>query len=130
MVHLVREKRPNGPFKPTLILHGGAGAISRANLLPERYQQCHKSLLRYLTVTKSLLDNSTSALDAACHAVSLMEDDPLFNCGRGSVFTKTGTIEMEASVMVASVSTDGPPVVGSIKRGAAVSLIRNTRHPI
>jgi L-asparaginase len=123
------EKKPLGPIKPNLILHGGAGAITRANLPPSLYNQYHASLLNYLTTTKALLDSGFSALDAACHAVSLMEDDPLFNCGRGSVFTIDGGIEMEASVMVASLNPDGPPE-GEIKRGAAVSLLRNTRHPI
>lgn len=124
------EKRSTpGPFQPTLILHGGAGSISRGNLPPELYARYHASLLKYLTLARGLLDSGASALDAACHAVSLFEDDPLFNCGRGAVFTEQGTIEMEASVMVCSANTAGPPA-GKIKRGAAVSLIRNTRHPI
>ncbi|EXJ64671.1 hypothetical protein A1O7_01009 [Cladophialophora yegresii CBS 114405] len=118
-----------GPFKPTLILHGGAGALSRANLPPELWTRYRASLSRNLTVTRELLDSGASALDAACHAVTLLEDDVLFNCGRGSVFTERGTIEMEASVMVCSVDPAGPPT-GGIKRAAAVSLIRNTRHPI
>ncbi|OCT44136.1 asparaginase [Cladophialophora carrionii] len=118
-----------GPFKPTLILHGGAGALSRANLPPELWTRYRASLSRYLTVTRTLLDSGASALDAACHAVTLFEDDVLFNCGRGSVFTERGTIEMEASVMVCSVDPAGAST-GRIKRAAAVSLIRNTRHPI
>ncbi|KAJ9608785.1 hypothetical protein H2200_006556 [Cladophialophora chaetospira] len=125
-----REKASHlGPFKPTLILHGGAGALSRANLPSELWTRYHASLSRYLAVTRELLNSGSTALDAACHAVALLEDDVLYNCGRGSVFTERGTIEMEASVMVCSVDPGGPPA-GSIKRGAAVSLIRNTRHPI
>lgn len=120
---------PLGPYQPTLILHGGAGAISRASLPLELWSRYHASLLKYLTVTRGLLDSGASALDAACHAVTLLEDDPLFNCGRGAVFTEQGTIEMEASVMVCSLDPVGPPA-GGIKRGAAVSLVRNTRHPI
>ncbi|KAL3464948.1 nucleophile aminohydrolase [Aspergillus heterothallicus] len=89
-------------FKPTLIIHGGAGAIHRSTLTPGVYARYHASLLSYLRSTKHLLDNGATALDAAVHAVSLMEDDELFNCGRGSVFTSAGTIEMEASVMVTS----------------------------
>jgi L-asparaginase len=58
-----------------------------------------------------------------------MEDDPLFNCGKGAVFSEDGEIEMEASVMVASVHDDWKGD-GSVKRGVAVSLIRETRHPI
>ena len=103
-----QEKSP-GRLKPSLIIHGGAGAITRSNLPRSLYQQYEASLLQCLTSTKALLDQGASALDAACHAVSQMEDDPLFNCGRGSVFTRKGTIEMEASVMVASVNESGPP---------------------
>lgn len=133
------EKQNLGPYTPTLILHGGSGSISRSNLPPALYKQYHSSLLKYLESTHAKLESGTSALDAACHAVSLMEDDPLFNCGRGSVFTEKGTIEMEASVMVSSVrpgndeqsvfSTDNGPSV-PVKRGASVSLIKGTRHPI
>jgi L-asparaginase len=133
------EKPTLGPYTPTLILHGGSGSISRSNLPPELYEQYRFSLLKYLESTHGKLKSGTSALDAACHAVSLMEDDPLFNCGRGSVFTEKGTIEMEASVMVSSVrprndkqsvfSTDDGPSV-PVKRGTSVSLIKGTRHPI
>ncbi|EXJ95404.1 hypothetical protein A1O1_00525 [Capronia coronata CBS 617.96] len=123
------KSSPLGPYRPTLILHGGAGSISRASLPPELWSQYHTSLLKYLTLTRELLDSGASALDAACHAVTQLEDDPLFNCGRGAVFTEQGTIEMEASVMVCSLDPAGPPA-GAIKRGAAVSLVRNTRHPI
>jgi L-asparaginase len=133
------EKSTLGPYTPTLILHGGSGSISRSNLPPALYGQYRSSLLKYLESTHAKLKSGTSALDAACHAVSLMEDDPLFNCGRGSVFTEKGTIEMEASVMVSSVrlgndeqsvfSTDDGPSV-PVKRGTSVSLIKGTRHPI
>lgn len=118
-------------FKPTLIIHGGAGNLERSRLPPDLYAQYHASLTRYLRSTKSLLDSGASALDAAVHAVSLMEDDELFNCGRGSVFTSAGTIEMEASVMVTSATSAGAPSYpGSLKRGAAVMGLRNVRHPI
>lgn len=124
-----------GPYAPTLILHGGAGNITRKNLPPALYDQYESSLLKYLESTRQLLYSGSSALDAAVYAVSVMEDDPLFNCGRGSVFTEKGTIEMEASVMVASVDPDrGGRDEGSItaeqKRGASVSLVKGTRHPI
>jgi L-asparaginase len=118
-------------FKPALIIHGGAGNIQRSRLPPDLYAQYHASLLSYLRSTKDLLNSGASALDAAVHAVSLLEDDELFNCGRGSVFTSAGTIEMEASVMVTTVNKatdDETPI--SIKRGAGVMGLRNVRHPI
>lgn len=130
----------SGPYTPTLILHGGAGSITKSRLPPPLYRQYEASLLKYLTSTRSLLFNGTNALTAAVHAVSLMEDDPLFNCGRGAVFTEQGTIEMEASVMVTRVREDqgsgessdesGIPPQAFIKRGAGVMMIKETRHPI
>lgn len=117
-------------FKPALILHGGAGNLKRATLPPDLYAAHHASLQSYLRSTHALLTNGASALDAAVHAVSLMEDDELFNCGRGSVFTTAGTIEMEASVMVTSVQGSTANLEGTIKRGAGVMGVKNVRHPI
>ncbi|KAJ5759305.1 hypothetical protein N7520_006461 [Penicillium odoratum] len=117
-------------FKPALILHGGAGNLKRATLPPELYAAYHASLQSYLRSTNTLLAQGASALDAAVHAVSLMEDDELFNCGRGSVFTTDGTIEMEASVMVTSVQDSTAGLEGTIKRGAGVMGVKNVRHPI
>ncbi|KAJ5796313.1 uncharacterized protein N7518_004853 [Penicillium psychrosexuale] len=117
-------------FKPTLIIHGGAGNIQRSKLPPDLYAAHHASLQSYLRSTHTLLKNGSTALDAAVHAVSLLEDDPLFNCGRGSVFTTAGTIEMEASVMVTSVHQYDATQPGAIKRGAGVMGVRNVRHPI
>ena len=137
---VVRSDKLTGPYVPTLIIHGGAGAITRAHLPPDLYKQYESSLCKYVTATRSLLYDGANALKAAVHAVSLMEDDPLFNCGRGSVFTEKGTIEMEASVMVASVRPDaaassveangGIPTEAFQKRGAGVMLVTETKHPI
>lgn len=121
---------PPASFKPALILHGGAGNIKRSTLPPDLYAAYHASLQTYLRSTHTLLNNGATALDAAVHAVSLMEDDELFNCGRGSVFTLAGTIEMEASVMVTSVQDIDDAKEGAMKRGAGVMGVRNVRHPI
>ncbi|EAS35821.3 asparaginase [Coccidioides immitis RS] len=161
-----RKARSHGAkprFKPAIILHGGAGNIERSRIPPELYEQYRASMLAYLRSSYSLLKGKNdgskkpcgrgvdcggdeeeyagcSALDAAVHAVSLMEDDPLFNCGRGSVFTTAGSIEMEASLMVCSVvppssSGDGKDTedeidIARIKRGAGVMMVRNVRNPI
>lgn len=120
---------PKPHFHPSLILHGGAGNIHRSTLPPPLYAKYHSSLQRYLRSTSSLLQDGSTALDAAVHAVSLMEDDELFNCGRGSVFTTEGEIEMEASVMVSSVL--GSDEEGEKKkRGAGVMMVKNVRHPV
>lgn len=137
---MARDAKHKGPYKPKLILHGGAGVIPRSHLPPELYARYRDNLLSYLTSMKALLASGGNALDAAVHAVSLMEDDELFNCGRGSVFNLNGEIEMEASVMVASVrpeayyddvSKEVQGIMGGFrKRTAAVSMLKGTRHPI
>ncbi|KAI9811529.1 MAG: hypothetical protein M1832_000872 [Thelocarpon impressellum] len=109
------------PIAPRLIIHGGAGNITRENLPPSSWAAYRASLLAVLRSTHALLADGTSALDAATHAVSLLEADPLFNAGRGAVFTRDGANELEASVMVSR---------GAHKRGAAVSLLRRVKHPI
>ena len=103
--------------------------MSRSSLPPDLYGKYRAALLSYLRSTHDKLESGATALDSVVHAVSLMEDDPLFNCGRGSVFTTVGTIEMEASVMVTTLR-DESKQPGSIKRGAGVMGVKNVRHPI
>lgn len=90
--------------KPRLIIHGGAGNISRTNLPPEAYARYATEMLIVNGETSQMLENGATALDAATHAVRLLEDCPLFNCGKGAVFTRDGTIELEASVSEISVA--------------------------
>ena len=85
-------------IQPRLIVHGGAGAISRENLPPDAYARYASKLRSVNAETLRLLHDGATALDAATHAVRLLEDCPLFNCGKGAVFTRDGTIELEASV--------------------------------
>src|SRR5690242_13706048 len=88
-------------LKPRIIIHGGAGHITRDNLPPKSHQAYRDALLHVLAESQNLLDApDATALDVAVHAVALLEDDPLFNCGKGAVFTRAGTNELEASVMV------------------------------
>ena len=95
--------------------------MTPSTLPPSLWAQYRSSLLSILRSTSSLLDSGASALDAATHAVAIFEEDPLFNCGKGAVFTRDGTIELEASVMVSR---------GWRKRGAAVSLLTKVKSPI
>lgn len=102
-------------LKPRLIIHGGAGNITRKNLSPHAWEVYSSTLLTIHRSTSALLINGANALNAATHAVALFEDSPLFNCGKGAVstllsclkhpiemymqvFTRDGTIELEASV--------------------------------
>jgi L-asparaginase len=107
---------------PRIIIHGGAGNITRENIPPPKLALYRQSLLSILHQSNALLSESDAcALDVAVHAVSLLEDDPLFNCGKGSVFTRDGTNELEASVMVSN---------GKRKRGVGCMLLRKVKNPI
>jgi L-asparaginase / beta-aspartyl-peptidase len=76
----------------SLMIHGGAGAIHA----PERYDG---SLRRIIEAGAQLLETGASALDAVTHCVMLLEDDPLYNAGRGSVLNADGIVECGASIM-------------------------------
>ncbi|KAI9739116.1 MAG: hypothetical protein M1834_007329 [Cirrosporium novae-zelandiae] len=108
---------------PRVIIHGGAGSIDPHKLpVPSRLEY-FKALHSILLSTSLLLESGATAVDASVHAVTLFEDCPLFNCSHGAVFTRTGTIELEASLMVSR----GP---GSKKRAVGVNMLKRVKHPI
>ncbi|KAH0346824.1 N-terminal nucleophile aminohydrolase, partial [Aureobasidium melanogenum] len=107
---------------PRIIIHGGAGNITRDNLNKDAYQAYRSALLATLQSSYNLLSEpGATALDVATHAVSMLEDNPLFNAGHGAVYTTTGTHELEASVMVSK---------GYHKRGVGVMEVSGAKNPI
>lgn len=100
-------------------IHGGAGVIERDSLTPEQDAAYRAALHRALEAGSAVLAGGGSALDAVQAAIELMEDDPLFNAGRGAVFTAAGRNELDAAVMNGSDLTAG-----------AVAGLTTTRHPI
>ncbi|KAL8763305.1 MAG: hypothetical protein Q9184_000861 [Pyrenodesmia sp. 2 TL-2023] len=107
---------------PRFIIHGGAGAITRSNLSPAAYLIYSASLLEINRATAFRLAAGASALEAATEAVASLEDNELFNCGRGAVFTRDGEVELEASVMITSPHYH--------KRTCALTLLRHVKNPI
>ncbi|MGX1691542.1 isoaspartyl peptidase/L-asparaginase family protein [Brevundimonas naejangsanensis] len=103
----------------SLAIHGGAGVIERAQLSPERDAAYRAGLQAALDAGSAVLARGGSSLDAVQAAVEAMEDNPLFNAGRGAVFTSAGKNELDAAVM------DGT----DLNAGAVAGLTR-TRHPI
>ena len=81
------------------VIHGGAGVIQRADLRAEQEAAYRAALAHAAGAGAAMLEAGGRALDACEAAVRLMEDDPLFNAGRGSVFTADGRVEMDAAVM-------------------------------
>lgn len=82
-----------------LVIHGGAGTITRANLTPEREKEYKNALNHALDVGENILQSGGDAIDAVQAVINTMEDSPLFNAGKGAVFTNAGTNEMDASIM-------------------------------
>ncbi|KAF2202920.1 N-terminal nucleophile aminohydrolase [Delitschia confertaspora ATCC 74209] len=113
---------PLSRIKPRIIIHGGAGNITRTNLTTTAYSAYRKALLSILSNASDLLNKpGSTALDVATYAVSLLENEPLFNAGKGAVFTRAGTTELEASVMVTN---------GYRKRGVGCMLLQHVKNPI
>jgi beta-aspartyl-peptidase (threonine type) len=100
-------------------VHGGAGVIERSALGPEGDSAYRASLAQAEQAGAKVLDRGGSALDAIEAAINILEDDPLFNAGRGAVFTAEGKNELDSSIM------DG----SNLKAGAVAGVTR-TRHPI
>lgn len=85
--------------KFTIAIHGGAGTISPSTMTPEKEAAYKQALQTALTAGYKVMEANGSALDAVTQAVIELENTPLFNAGRGSVFTYEGKHEMDASVM-------------------------------
>lgn len=100
-------------------IHGGAGVIERDSLTPEQDAAYRAALYRALEAGQAILANGGSAMDAVQAAIQIMEDDPLFNAGRGAVFTAEGRNELDAAVMD-----------GSTLNAGSVAGLTTTRHPI
>ena len=83
----------------SIVVHGGAGVIERANLTPDLETQYRAAMQRALSTGGGILERGGSSLDAIEAVIREMEDDPLFNAGRGAVFTAEGRNELDASIM-------------------------------
>lgn len=103
----------------SLAIHGGAGTITKASMTPELEAEYKHALETALLRGWQILESGGTALDAVEACVMEMELNPLFNAGRGSVFTNEGTIEMDASVMN-----------GSDLMAGAVAGVHNIKHPV
>ena len=105
--------------KWSIVVHGGAGVIERSALTLAGDAAYRASLTKATDAGAKVLDRSGTALDAVDAAIHVLEDDPLFNAGRGAVFTSEGKNELDASIMD-----------GSNLKAGAVAGITHTRHPI
>jgi L-asparaginase / beta-aspartyl-peptidase len=102
-----------------LAIHGGAGTIRKTDMTEEREAAYHAGLHAALVAGQKVLEAGGSALDAVTEAVVAMEDNTLFNAGRGAVYTSGGKIEMDAAVMD-----------GRDRSAGAVAGVLGPRNPV
>ena len=102
-----------------LLIHGGAGGMERGKLTVEREQAHTQVLTQSLAAGYAILKAGGSSIDAVIAAIAVMEDSPLFNAGKGAVFTHAGHIELDASLMD-----------GATRMAGAVAGVTTIRNPI
>ncbi|MFW5831667.1 MAG: isoaspartyl peptidase/L-asparaginase family protein [Prolixibacteraceae bacterium] len=114
-----------------VVIHGGAGVISKSKMSKEREQEYRNKLNEALDVGYALLKEGKPATDVVVKVVKIMEDSPLFNAGKGAVFTSEGKNELDASIMtgknlnagaVAGVQDIKNPII------AARAVMENSKH--
>src|SRR5437763_14070108 len=81
--------------KPMLVMHGGAGTITRASMTPEMEKQYREKLEEALRTGHAVLMKGGSSLEAVEASIRILEDSPLFNAGKGAVFTHEGKNELD-----------------------------------
>lgn len=102
-----------------IAIHGGAGTLPRSEMPPELEAQYRAGLQQALDAGYRVLESGATSMDAVTTAVRVMEDNPLFNAGKGAVFNRDAQVELDAAVM------DG----ASLKAGAVAGL-RHIKNPI
>jgi len=113
----VAEAKPKEKF--ALVIHGGAGTILKKNMTAEREAAYRAKLDEALQTGYKILNTGGTAMDAVEATIHVMEDSPLFNAGKGAVFTNAGTNEMDASIMD-----------GSNLKAGAVAGVKTVKNPI
>jgi beta-aspartyl-peptidase (threonine type) len=114
-------KQLQGPQNPRLafVLHGGAGVITRGSMTPEREKEYKAKLEEALLAGYKALQSGKTSLDAVEIAIRMLEDSPLFNAGKGAVFTADGKNELDASIMN-----------GKTLAAGAVAGLHHVKNPI
>jgi beta-aspartyl-peptidase (threonine type) len=101
------------------VLHGGAGTITRESLTPDLEREYREKLTEALVAGRDILAGGGSGLDAVEAAIRILEDSPLFNAGKGAVFTHDGKNELDASIMD-----------GKSRQAGAVTGVSHVKNPI
>ncbi|WP_233607441.1 isoaspartyl peptidase/L-asparaginase family protein [Corallococcus sp. AB018] len=113
------DEPPRVKPKWGLVIHGGAGVISRENLTPEREAAMRAALTQALQAGHAVLAKGGRSMDAVTAAIRVMEDSPYFNAGKGAVFNHDGVNELDAAVMD-----------GKTRMAGAVAGVHHIQNPI
>ncbi|MEO5510325.1 MAG: isoaspartyl peptidase/L-asparaginase [Longimicrobiales bacterium] len=115
------QSAPPPAKKPAfaLVVHGGAGTISRTTMTPDMETQYRTALTEALQAGYRVLNGGGSSLDAIEAAIRTMEDSPLFNAGKGAVFTNDGKNELDAAIMD-----------GSTLQAGSIAGVMHVKNPI
>src|SRR5690606_13912250 len=105
--------------KFALAIHGGAGTILKSHMTKEKETAYNSALLEAITAGENILKQGGNSVDAVENAIRVLEDCPLFNAGKGAVFTNDVKHELDASIMN-----------GESLSAGAVSGIRNIKNPV
>ncbi|TDL24178.1 asparaginase [Rickenella mellea] len=121
-------KPHNKVSRHVLVIHGGAGTMTKEGSTPAQRAEYHSALKRALRAGYTVLSEGGEAMDAAVAAVTVLEDCPLFNCAKGAVFNVAGRNELEASIMLSKPPTTHPEIPAS-RRGLGLTLLTRMRNP-
>jgi L-asparaginase / beta-aspartyl-peptidase len=113
----IPQNKNNSPI--ALVIHGGAGTITRQNMTPEKEKAYKETLTKALQTGYEILKKGGTSLDAVEATIRVMEDSPLFNAGKGAVFTHEGKNEMDAAIMN-----------GQTLEAGAVASVQTIKNPI
>jgi len=114
---LAQNQTPYGPV--TIVVHGGAGTLKKKNMTTEQETAYKNKISEAINVGYTILENGGSALDAVIYTIVILENSPLFNAGKGAVFTHTAENELDASIMD-----------GSNLEAGAVAGVKIIKNPI
>lgn len=103
----------------TIVIHGGAGYMRKDNFSEEKQKKYKAKLSEAITVGYNILKNGGTSLDAVEQTIKVLEDSPLFNAGKGAVFTHDETNELDASIMM-----------GNTLNAGAVAGVTDVKNPI
>ena len=112
-----RQQQPDNRIG--IVVHGGAGTIQKNSMTPEMEKAYRDKLTEAIMKGYTILKNSGTSLDAVEAVINILEDSPLFNAGKGAVFTHEGTNELDAAIMD-----------GSNLKAGTVAAVKHIRNPI